>query len=211
MNFFGHAVVASWKDRLPAFVLGAMLPDFANMVGTRLVRPEEPALASGVAFHHRTDHVFHENVGFRELCAAARVELAELGLSRGSARAVAHVGVEILLDGVLAGDPVACDAYRAALELGTEPALAGRIGFRDRDAAPRFVDLSRFLLERGVASRDVRPELVFRRLQRALADRPRLALGHEDRSKVEVWAERSLPAVEAGASALMQELAARLL
>jgi hypothetical protein len=118
MNFFGHAVVASWKNPLPAFVLGAMLPDFANMVGTRLSQPEEPALASGVAFHHRTDHVFHENAVFRELVAGARVELSRLGLSRGSARAVAHVGVEILLDGVLAGDEAASAAYRAALELG---------------------------------------------------------------------------------------------
>ena len=36
MNFFGHALAASWRSREPGFALGSMLPDFASMCGMRL-------------------------------------------------------------------------------------------------------------------------------------------------------------------------------
>jgi hypothetical protein len=39
MNFFGHAKVALWRGDAAGFVLGAMLPDFASMAGTRSSRP----------------------------------------------------------------------------------------------------------------------------------------------------------------------------
>ena len=38
MNYFGHAVIAHAYRPEPAFVLGAMLPDFVGML--RLERPE---------------------------------------------------------------------------------------------------------------------------------------------------------------------------
>lgn len=211
MNFFGHAVVASWKNPAPEFVLGAMLPDLANMLGTRTPGQPHPALVEGVAFHHRTDHVFHETAVFRELSSGALAELRALGVGRGSARAIAHVGVEILLDAVLAEDRAAWTAYLGALELGARADFAASVGFAEPPAAARFAELNRFLLERGRSPRDVSPELVGQRLQRALAARPRLAIDDHARQKVELWAARGRPAVAAKAPALMRELAAGLL
>ena len=57
MNYLGHAAVATWRTSDRAFVLGAMLPDFATMIGARSLRmflvypggrrgfPEPPAIA----------------------------------------------------------------------------------------------------------------------------------------------------------------------
>ena len=63
MNFFGHAIVASWTSVEPAFVLGSMVPDFANMVGARVPRVFHEGVARGVEFHHATDRVFHIFLG----------------------------------------------------------------------------------------------------------------------------------------------------
>ena len=67
MNFFGHAVVATWHATEPRFVLGAMLPDFAAMIRARPPAARDPELARGIALHHATDEVFHDAPTFREL------------------------------------------------------------------------------------------------------------------------------------------------
>ena len=71
MNFFGHACVASWERSDPAYVLGAMLPDFAGMIRGRIAEIERPDLRAGIELHRRTDAIFHRMDGFAELCASS--------------------------------------------------------------------------------------------------------------------------------------------
>src|SRR5262245_49760363 len=101
MNFFGHATVACARDAAPRFVLGSMLPDLAGMASLRIRGVHDPELERGVELHHATDRAFHGLPPFRAVCSAALTLLEPQGVSRASARAVGHVGAELLLDGLL--------------------------------------------------------------------------------------------------------------
>lgn len=179
MNFIGHATVALWQKNDPDFVLGSMLPDFAGMAGTRLHRsppppslPEGLALSSGIALHHRTDDAFHGAPAFVSLMQQTLDELTELGVSRATARAVGHVGTELLIDGELVHVPEVAQAYEAAL--GIERSLDGV--FVDADGALRWGRLRERLLTYGVPYDYRDPDAVLRRLQVVLHNRPRLAI-----------------------------------
>jgi hypothetical protein len=108
VNFFGHAAVASWSAESPGSVLGAMLPDFATMSGARLAEPTDAAIAHGIELHHKTDAAFHHLAPVLALMRELDGHLEAAGCARGPRRAVAHIGVELLLDGVL----VDTEAYR---------------------------------------------------------------------------------------------------
>lgn len=203
MNFFGHAAVASWRSGDPSFVLGAMLPDFTSMIGARAPEIGDPALAEGVAFHHATDEVFHDVSDFRELCRASFDELSRAGLGRGAARAVAHIGVEILLDGVLAGEPSARQAYLAALR------QRPRLLWRSEPEARAFDALLEAMRGRGISRQHTAPAVVAYRVERALAGRSRLALGRGETALVERWAESARHAVRERAPGISAELGAR--
>ena len=190
MNFFGHAVVASWEGKAPGFVLGAMLPDFASMCETRLAEIDHPDLSAGLALHHRTDRVFHASSHFVALCREARRGL--LGLGRGHAHAVAHLGVELLLDGWLVEQREAREAYAAALRCGRDRELGRQIRWCDEEGRARWRRLRR-RLERHGPPEDYRdPDLVASRIERILRARPRLAL---DARRLEITA-RYLPELQ---------------
>jgi hypothetical protein len=161
-------------------------------------------LERGVRFHHVTDQVFHALPAFRALNRAACVELDARGVRRGSARAVAHVGVELLLDAELAENESAEALYLDALEAGSSPApLSGTVFTLDE--RERLGRLLATLRERGVAKRPSAASLVAR-LERALARRPRLALHAEDVPKVSEWVELFRARVVASAPLLVGEL-----
>lgn len=189
MNFFGHAVVASRRHRDPGFVLGSMLPDFATMLRRRPPRSTHPAVESGVAFHHETDAVFHASPTFLRLSQTAYDRLVDGGLARGPARAVAHVGVEILIDSVLAHDGDAVRAYREALFAASPTELGAAIAWCDREAPERFEELRNVLCSREPSRARVAADLVARRLRRALDDRPRLALDDRGEALVSRWCD----------------------
>src|SRR5438067_700665 len=105
MNFLAHAAVASSHDRDPEFILGAVLPDLLPMAGVAVARHDLPAqVQAGWRFHHRTDDAFHAAAAFRAGVQALRTDLRGTPLETGPRRAVAHVGWELLLDDVVAGD-----------------------------------------------------------------------------------------------------------
>src|SRR6478752_1224293 len=165
MNFFGHAALAArhFGDQQPPPVpealaklcLGAMLPDFIGML--RLGRPEiaDAVLARGVAFHHKTDEAFHELPSFVGLSRRAFAWLSERDLPRGPARAIAHIGVEMLLDEAFALDAGARDAYRAALRVSLDHLLT----FPAAADVARLSSLQTALLERSGSSLGVDPEV----------------------------------------------------
>jgi len=173
VNFIGHAAVALWRSDVPAYVLGAMLPDLVNMAGLRLPR-ELPAgaLADGVALHHETDAVFHAERGFIALTQHTLDRLSALGVSRGPARAVAHVGVEMLLDGELLHEPEVAGAY--------ERALSELTGVRPLFTQPaehaRWRLLERRLRAHGTPYDYRNTDAVLARLIRIFSGRTRLAI-----------------------------------
>ncbi|MCA9596106.1 MAG: hypothetical protein KC776_22480 [Myxococcales bacterium] len=205
MNFFGHATVASWVSNAPAVVLGAMLPDFATMIRARPPTAKQPELWRGVRLHHDTDAVFHDHPVFRELCADAVAALSELGLARGPARATAHVGVEIHIDGVLARDDSARKSYLDAL--GAAPALAAKLDWRAAEESARFDELVQALAERGVRPEHSAPEVVALRVARALSGRPRLSLAAGDERRVAEWSRTASAVVADRLPPLLADLA----
>jgi hypothetical protein len=211
MNYFGHTVLAVRRGGDRAFVLGAMLPDFATMIRARPPHTTQADIDSGMQFHWRTDEVFHRSSAFRELTYHAVRWLSARGVRNGSALAVAHIGVEILLDASLAADEAAQQAYLAALA-GAAPGDLGRCLAWESDEHPgRFDQLRIRLLERGAVAGDIAPETVAERLRRTLADRPRLALDDAAVRAARDWAHAARPAVLACAAPLVQELATQLL
>lgn len=208
MNFFGHAAVACWRSKEPGFVLGAMLPDFWGMTRTRPLELGSGELARGVAFHHATDSVFHVAPTFVELSRNARKSLSSLGLARGSALAVAHIGVEIVLDGILAREAAARDAYLGALEA---KELLADVRWRFPEEAQRVFELLAVLRTRSASPDHGSPEVVAWRVERALASRPRLALRAGDARLVATWAEQVLPEVTRKSDELLDQVRAGLL
>lgn len=208
MNFFGHAAVATDFTLDPAFILGSMLPDFCSMLATRPPAVRDQRLAAGVRFHHATDLVFHELEAFQRLSRAAHQELLARGLGRGSARAVAHIGVELLIDDVLAERKVVRSAYVSALEIGRDHEVTRALGFEE-PARHHFEILVERLLERGVVPH-VPASHIAERLRRALASRPRLAFSAQDSFRVEEWIVQARPDVVASVPALTDALLGEL-
>ena len=69
-------------------------------------------LGAGIALHHATDRVFHAAPWFLDFERELRSQLREDGLPDGGARACAHVGPELLLDGALLDDPAIASGVR---------------------------------------------------------------------------------------------------
>jgi hypothetical protein len=107
VNFVGHIATglrAGGDGSDPTFLVGTALPDFASMRRTRL-GPAVGQLGGGIALHHATDHAFHAEGWFLDLERDLREGFRHDGLPDGAARACAHVGPELLLDGALLADP----------------------------------------------------------------------------------------------------------
>ena len=214
MNFFGHALVAERREatRGPVraeFVLGSMLPDFASMLRVRPPLLTLPAVQAGLHFHHLTDDAFHGSHSFLEFSGQASSFLRSQGLSRGSARAVAHVGVELLLDAALVTDR-ANEAYLSAIECALTTRVTDHIEWQSSDGRARFTHLCHSLATRGAVRADTSPGLIAERLRNILASRPRLALDDAGQSVVRDWAVTTGPLIVSGAPLLLREVEQRL-
>jgi hypothetical protein len=163
-------------------------------------------LAAGVAFHHGTDRVFHELPGFQRLSRQAFTWLSRESMPKGPARAVAHMGIEMLLDEVMADEPAARDAYRAALQVPLAPLLA----FATPHDAERLAGLQDALLTRGANQLHPPAALVAERICRSLAGRPRLAVDHAGQGLLVSWIIATRPLVTAEAPEVLATLRARL-
>ncbi len=181
MNFIGHLHVARWLHAEPAFLLGAMLPDFASMAGVKLAEPSNDQVRAGVALHHRTDSAFHHQPGFIALMQETQLALIARGVARGPARAVGHIGVEMLIDGELVHAPGNAAAYVQALE--SSPAVESDGGLAP-ETRVRLAFVHSRLRTHGVPYDYRNTEAVVMRLSRALSGRPRLAISREDAKSV---------------------------
>ncbi|MBW2242958.1 MAG: hypothetical protein JRH01_13320 [Deltaproteobacteria bacterium] len=207
MNFLGHAIVASRERTEPAFVLGAMLPDLVSMAGVRLATVSRADVAAGVALHHATDAVFHAAPTFVSIVVEAGRWLAEGGMRRGPARGVAHIGTELLLDGV----EVRCHGVPAAYDqaLLEAPKIEPHCAFRGRERPAEAEILSRTCaritdLELAAGYRD--PDFVAERLVHILSRRPRLALEPAEIRLLGDWAEEFDARIETASAQLWNEV-----
>jgi hypothetical protein len=215
MNFFGHAVLAQRDEatRGPMraeFVLGAMLPDFASMLRTRPPVSHRKALTAGLSFHHLTDDAFHGCRFFLEISRVASSFLRERGVPRGTSRAVAHVGVELLLDAAFARENSLNEAYLSALASALTEPVRSAIQWQTSDLNERFQHLCHSLLERGSYPQNPTSEVIAARLQSILADRPRLAMDDRGLSVVREWVWNARPQITSGAPQLLREVEQRL-
>ncbi|AKF07995.1 ACP phosphodiesterase [Sandaracinus amylolyticus] len=175
MNFVGHAHVALDHGDAPAFVLGSMLPDFASMSRARLETPSHHELAAGVALHHRTDDAFHSAPAFVRICATWGAELEQRGIGWGAARAVAHVGTEMLLDGLLLDHDATRRAYLDAVATLHDAQIVAALRVSG-PGAERWPGVLERVRGHGTPDFYREPEVVADRLIQILAARPRLAI-----------------------------------
>ncbi|HEY5926018.1 MAG TPA: hypothetical protein VIV11_30235 [Kofleriaceae bacterium] len=205
MNFFGHAAVASWTAESPGSVLGAMLPDFATMSGARLAEPTDPAIAHGIDLHHKTDAAFHHLAPVLALMRELDDRLEAAGCARGPRRAVAHIGVELLLDGVLVDDTDYRESY-----LGGLAHDAAAVRWRHDGDDRRFAVLLERLRAHGVPDDLRKPESIAIRLHRMLAHRPLLAPSPSDLVAIKSGLVAHKPRVEVAAETVLRGLRAAL-
>jgi hypothetical protein len=206
LNFFAHSVVASWHSRDARFVLGAMLPDLVGMAGVRLHSASDVEVQRGIDMHHATDAAFHASPIFISLCAEAIASLTQQGLERGTARAVAHVGVELTLDGVLSGDTDARALYSAALDVAVSGGLDGKLTITPAEDLPRLTAGLGRLARAPIPESYADPNVVADRLRIILAPRPRLAMRASDVSPVRDWTDAVRPKVAARSQELLEQV-----
>lgn len=185
MNFFGHAVVAGELNANPQAALGSMLPDLEAMVHPAASRFTHPHVVHGVMLHHATDAAFHQGSAFLDHQAAAREHLSQTPMRRGPRRAVAHVGVELILDAALR-TPRRMQVYVAALEAGLRRTTLQGVPFL---RSLQLRTLFRTLIQRAPYVTPQEPSGVVERLERALWARPALRLDAAELPVIFDWAQ----------------------
>lgn len=176
-----HAAVL----RTPGGVLGAMLPDFEQMSGSGPTAVTSDSVRVGVQFHHATDRAFHGAEVFIAACAEGRTRLTADGVGRGAARALAHIGLELLLDGFLLEQTKVGDAYANALAWFEPESHIAPTG----NEVARLHALRERLLAVGPPRGYTDPDRVVTTLYRILSHRPRLAPDPRVRPAIVAWAQ----------------------
>lgn len=174
------------------------------MVGLRLGPTDDGELAAGIAHHHQVDLLFHSAPQFvRHMAGIARALEAE-GLNRGAARAVGHLGVELLIDGALAAQGHSQTEYFAAL---------GVLDDEDAGPAPWATSTTEALRRLCARLRSAplpaayaNPELVSLQLQRILQPRQRLRFSPEQQPLVLKVLSQRQASLDAEVPALLASL-----
>jgi len=212
MNLSGHIIVAAtaWGQASAALHMASALPDIASIGGFRLTGSSDNAdVTVGIAAHHKTDRLFHGHRWFLDLNRDIRAELVGLGVGRGPARAVAHVGVELLLDGHLlaqsAGAQMNSTAFGVLHEIHSD--VASLVVDKDQDQWLRY--LNKFTDRRAPINLGD-PAAVAERLWMILSRRPRLMLDSNHINVVTRSLQAVKPHIDATAEDLVDELAAGL-
>ena len=211
MNLGSHILVATGLSADPVCWLGSALPDLGSMRGFRLMgSSSNAAITHGIALHHRTDDAFHSSDWFQSRQRRLRTELDRVGLGRGAARAVAHVGPELLLDGVLLRSARNAEAVSAAMSQIPEVIedLRGLVSDNaKREAfAAHLIEAS----EWDMPTDHDRPQAVARRLHRILVRRPRLGFDESEITLVENALEQEFESLADSAEELVEHITAEV-
>ncbi len=200
VNFFGHAAVASWRVGRGGLPLGAMLPDFSTMCGARVASTPDAEVADGIALHHATDKAFHTLPVVMGLMRELDQRLERGGCARGPRRAAAHIGVELLIDGVLIDNEEYCDSYILGLE------YEAPIEWRNEGDDLRYGALIARMRGYGIPKDLKRPESITHRLSRMLGHRPLLAPSPSDLSTITISLLEHKPRVEVAVDTVLRQL-----
>lgn len=205
MNYFGHVAIASWLHTAPGTLLGSMVPDFASMSGVRVADAAgDPDVAAGIALHHQVDGIFHQLPIVTGLMRDLDTILEDAGCARGPRRGTAHIGVELLLDGVLVADPTYRAAYTAALA--HEP----NITWKDAADPARFQALVTRLRRYGPPDDLTDPSSIAERLAHVLGRRPLLKPTPADQRAIETSLAQHQARVTAAVPTILHALRGRL-
>ncbi|MFT7598508.1 MAG: hypothetical protein ACI8TP_001429 [Acidimicrobiales bacterium] len=206
MNVGGHLAVAAEISDEPTFWLGSVLPDLGAIGRFRLLGTvDHSTVTAGIAFHHDTDAAFHSHPWFVDIQSRLHGSLVAAGLTRGAARAIAHVGPELLLDGSYLADRDKHDQALAAVAT-IGDGLASLVAI---DSEGWMIHLRR-VAEVGLPTDYADPAAVAARLHRILMRRPRLSFEETCVDDVaEILAERRLE-IETIAGPLLAELVSQL-
>jgi hypothetical protein len=170
------------------------------MIRVPLIEVRDPHIQRGIDLHHRTDEAFHRTPAFLAFCAHALGELTDVGVRRGTARAVGHIASELFLDGWLARKQTPIDDYLAALDLEVDDLL----GWQDDGRA--FSKL-RTRLALWSAPRDyAESPFVLARVSDVLRDRPALAVLEKQSAQVAEYLPLLQQMVNRNAAELLNEL-----
>ncbi len=208
MNLGAHITIAAELFDDPLIHLGSALPDVATIGGFRMVPGSGTGpIGEGIAFHHATDTEFHSHGWFTSRQKTVFDDLTAAGVGRGAARASAHVGVELLLDGELFGGAhgqVRNDAVVAAFGLAVDaadteqlvpdemqPDWQHHLGQLHRWRSPNYF-------------RD--PAGVAKRMEVILSARPRLAMGPDDVAKVTIALAGIQPSISETSEEFLAEM-----
>ncbi len=177
----------------------------------RLQRPlVDSTLDLGVQNHHYADSAFHQSDWFVKRNAGLHHKLEAAGLRRGPARACAHVGIELLLDGtLLATVPHLPAAVQSCLRRTGDSSLKLRTSVKSARADHWQSHLKR-TAEWLLPDDYHRPSAVAHRLHRIVANRPRLAFPSEQVTVVEDVLARSQEELTDGIDDLVLDLAANV-
>ncbi len=183
--------------------MGVVAPDLCASAGVTLDRPSG-ALGEGIAHHRRIDARFHDLPWFRSSVQELSVDLQAAGVRRGPARAAAHVGCELMIDGELLADP---DVDRALAETWLVlachgPEVSGAVAVSDRLRWRRWLD--RFVA--GVEPRRyAEPAVAAFATGRILHRRPRLAIDASEQPAVVGTFEAHAASIRSGAARALAE------
>ncbi len=208
MNLGAHVTVAAALGADPWVHLGSALPDIATIGGFRMLPGSGYGkVGDGIALHHATDEAFHSHAWFLMHQKQVFDQLTASGVRRGAARASAHVGVELLLDGELfEGDHSEARAkvVNAAFVLArTDPGLGGLVPAEMRpDWLVHLGRLHRWRPPTYFAD----PAAVAVQMKQILESRPRLAMTHDEVPKVEEALAAVQPSIVETAEAFLAEL-----
>lgn len=208
MNFVGHACLARDAKGSGLFVFGAMLPDLAGIVGLAPPARGPEDLLAGLRHHRRVDSAFHGAPLFHELLEDGRSKLRLNGVPKGPRIAATHLGVELLLDGILVErdgiEALVFDALvvgRKAL-VGLYPPRGPELAWMER--AIGHVSDGRLLDDYA------HPRLVARRIERILERRVRCRLDDEHREELGGWLVDLQPRLKLLTDPLLQQTRQRL-
>jgi hypothetical protein len=183
-----------------------MLPDFASVLGVAPPTSRHAELSAGIELHHQTDRAFHQTAVFQGLEQRARGALAGAGVSKGARRALAHVGVELLIDAELVRRAPGWAGFAEALRFGSSAGCGEVLDWRPRtpgDASERLARLCSRLAGVEPPSDVAR---IAARLVAALSARPRLSLRAEEEPVVQAWLADCAPEVAASLEQLLHQI-----
>lgn len=206
MNFVAHACLAAedapgWAEDL--FVFGAMLPDLASIAGLHPPTRGPAALLDGLSHHRRVDVSWHRTAGFHRLVEQGRVRLRAIAVPRGPRRAATHLGVELLLDGILVERPGVHDRVLRALRAGQR--TLGQL-FPPSGPEIRWMRTAVSHVEEGGLLADyARPFRVAHRVARILRSRRRFRLESAWEEALGAWLGELRPSLQDEADELLEE------